>query len=467
MKKTNKRGFTIVELVIVIAVIAILAAVLIPTFSSVIKKAQTSADVQACRQMNEYLAINEITEGKTVFDVYDALAEGGMNADHYKPLVSDMYYFWDADLNRILYVNDTNTVVYPDEYKGKTQSTIGSTAHTWLSLGLEIATSTPASYANNSNAISATVSTAAEYAYVIEQYNKATAGTTLDLTVNETLDLMGASAIIKETHGAVNIHGTGTIKNITSNKFINASTTNSTGVEAKYCCGGVVGIAKHSVTFEGVTFENINVRGLDVGNIGIIVGQAEAGGSCTFNNITVKNSTVIGQRGVGALIGQASGAMTIDLKGNITLDNVQVLTTGGRSALLIGLMCGNSEVLKIDKSATLSLINGTKHGICYDDRMKQVIVDKGVNYGGVNYGVNSSIAESDKMIYAVKTFNNDGTIKEYSLYGYCEDALVLKNETTSSWSDQSKVVREHTTNGGYGAYLTFDELKTAFGYDAN
>lgn len=35
----KKNGFTIVELVIVIAVIAILAAVLIPTFSSVIDKA--------------------------------------------------------------------------------------------------------------------------------------------------------------------------------------------------------------------------------------------------------------------------------------------------------------------------------------------------------------------------------------------------------------------------------------------
>lgn len=38
--KVLKNGFTIVELVIVIAVIAILAAVLIPTFSNLVKKAQ-------------------------------------------------------------------------------------------------------------------------------------------------------------------------------------------------------------------------------------------------------------------------------------------------------------------------------------------------------------------------------------------------------------------------------------------
>lgn len=47
--KNNKKGFTIVELVIVIAVIAILAAVLIPTFSSVINKANQSSAMQEAR----------------------------------------------------------------------------------------------------------------------------------------------------------------------------------------------------------------------------------------------------------------------------------------------------------------------------------------------------------------------------------------------------------------------------------
>ena len=45
----NRKGFTIVELVIVIAVIAILAAVLIPTFSGVIQKANESSAQQEAR----------------------------------------------------------------------------------------------------------------------------------------------------------------------------------------------------------------------------------------------------------------------------------------------------------------------------------------------------------------------------------------------------------------------------------
>ena len=54
MKKTNKKGFTIVELVIVIAVIAILAAVLIPNISRLVKKANESSDIQAVRNMGKY-----------------------------------------------------------------------------------------------------------------------------------------------------------------------------------------------------------------------------------------------------------------------------------------------------------------------------------------------------------------------------------------------------------------------------
>ena len=63
MKASKKRGFTIVELIIVIAVIAILAAVLIPTFSNLINKAQQSVDKQAVTQMNKALYSDEILDG--------------------------------------------------------------------------------------------------------------------------------------------------------------------------------------------------------------------------------------------------------------------------------------------------------------------------------------------------------------------------------------------------------------------
>lgn len=53
MKNKLKKGFTIVELVIVIAVIAILAAVLIPTFSSITNSARESAALQEAKSGSE------------------------------------------------------------------------------------------------------------------------------------------------------------------------------------------------------------------------------------------------------------------------------------------------------------------------------------------------------------------------------------------------------------------------------
>ena len=56
--KVRNKGFTITELVIVIAVIAILAAVLIPTFSNVIEKANQTAASSSCNvALSEYIAM--------------------------------------------------------------------------------------------------------------------------------------------------------------------------------------------------------------------------------------------------------------------------------------------------------------------------------------------------------------------------------------------------------------------------
>lgn len=63
MKKTNKKGFTIVELVIVIAVIAILAAVLIPTFSNVVEKANKNAALQEARNLYTQIFADDMADG--------------------------------------------------------------------------------------------------------------------------------------------------------------------------------------------------------------------------------------------------------------------------------------------------------------------------------------------------------------------------------------------------------------------
>lgn len=65
MLKKLKRAFTITELVIVIAVIAILAAVLIPTFSNVISSANKSAALQTATNAYKDYSAAAAEENKT------------------------------------------------------------------------------------------------------------------------------------------------------------------------------------------------------------------------------------------------------------------------------------------------------------------------------------------------------------------------------------------------------------------
>ena len=87
MKKLNKKGFTIVELVIVIAVIAILAAVLIPTFATVIEKANRSAAMQNARNAvstMEMVEDGQIPEGTFYIksgDYYFTLKDRQLDTD--------------------------------------------------------------------------------------------------------------------------------------------------------------------------------------------------------------------------------------------------------------------------------------------------------------------------------------------------------------------------------------------------
>lgn len=62
MKKQNNKGFTLVELVIVIAVIAILAGVLIGTFANVIARANQSKALQVAKAAFDELWVDFVAD---------------------------------------------------------------------------------------------------------------------------------------------------------------------------------------------------------------------------------------------------------------------------------------------------------------------------------------------------------------------------------------------------------------------
>ncbi|HQQ39562.1 MAG TPA: prepilin-type N-terminal cleavage/methylation domain-containing protein, partial [Bacilli bacterium] len=121
----RQKGFTLVELLVVIAIIAILATVSIIGYTQFIKRANMSADQQAVTQMNTLLEGLDVTnEPDDVVDLWAYLNETGLNAEDYKPLTKDHYFFWDKSINRILLVDKENKVIFPKAYAeaGKSNS---------------------------------------------------------------------------------------------------------------------------------------------------------------------------------------------------------------------------------------------------------------------------------------------------------------------------------------------------------
>ena len=111
MKASKKRVFTIIELVIVIAVIAILAAVLIPTFANIIQKANVANDVALARNMNTILIADEATNGRStdMYDVLIALEQGGFKLENLNPRADGNVFAWDKANNQIVYLEKGST----------------------------------------------------------------------------------------------------------------------------------------------------------------------------------------------------------------------------------------------------------------------------------------------------------------------------------------------------------------------
>ncbi len=66
MKKLNKKGFTLAELLIVVAIIAVLVAISIPVFTSQLEKARDAADAANLRAQYAEAAAKALSSEKAV-----------------------------------------------------------------------------------------------------------------------------------------------------------------------------------------------------------------------------------------------------------------------------------------------------------------------------------------------------------------------------------------------------------------
>ncbi len=411
MKRSTKKGFTIVELVIVIAIIAILAAVLIPTFASLIQKANTSADIQACREMNTFLAVNEVSGGKDITDVYAALAEGGMTAKDYHPLVSGRLFFWDKTLNRVLYTDDQYKVIYPEEYKDVNKEKNG-----WLSLSGEI----------RKEKIDATdgtyIVTKAEQLYYLASEVKANVNIKLN---TEKLDLMGANISFSfdnigeyKFEGADGENGT-TITGLSqlSSKF---TSTEQEHNGKKYASGLIQMVGKTStsenpvdnnglsLTVQNITIENSVFGDLEIGGVAAVVGRVEKNAVVNLENVTVKDTVINGMNKVGTFVGQnQSGTVTVDK--DCYIENVTINCSEGEAGKIIGAM-NQKSTATFDKAfsenwvkdVTLNLVKGAyeRKTVALADGSK-ITFTKGSNTAEVT--VNAATVVEKKSVDGTKS----------------------------------------------------------------
>ena len=137
--KKLKKGFTITELVIVIAVIAILAAVLIPTFANVINNANESAAMQEARSEwsnfsvevatepaaeNDFLIVHKSGDAAALTYTYFIVVDGQFQT---KPVEGFTYYnestvTGGTTFNNMTFNNATKITI---DYKIETSSIVG------------------------------------------------------------------------------------------------------------------------------------------------------------------------------------------------------------------------------------------------------------------------------------------------------------------------------------------------------
>lgn len=111
-KNMNKKGFTLVELIIVLAVMAILAAIVIPRMSGLTDSFKIKADEQACENIANEITARIMLEGTDTDDDTTIIAPGPalvssvvtMSADEAKPSTNDAHFFMYEYSGTTLYV---------------------------------------------------------------------------------------------------------------------------------------------------------------------------------------------------------------------------------------------------------------------------------------------------------------------------------------------------------------------------
>ena len=100
MEKNAKTGFTLIELTVVLAILAVLAAILVPTFLVSSDRARLRGDVQTARIIENAIALHRVELGRmppgnTTQAIIDSLVDAGyLPRGNVKPQTQHASWDW-------------------------------------------------------------------------------------------------------------------------------------------------------------------------------------------------------------------------------------------------------------------------------------------------------------------------------------------------------------------------------------
>jgi len=116
MKRNTRKGFTGIELVIVIAIIAILATALIPAFGGLFDSANKTADTQGAREMDMAVKAEALGQKLELQEVIEILDAAGFDVTSLNPLYKNHEFCWSKeDASIVLWNTKDQKVAYPAE----------------------------------------------------------------------------------------------------------------------------------------------------------------------------------------------------------------------------------------------------------------------------------------------------------------------------------------------------------------
>jgi len=126
-----KKGFTLLELIIVIAIMAVLATILIPTVTGYIEKANTATDIANLRSLNSISQLYRFESNPIQEDLFTGLTTDSarMNAlithnylsEAVVPKQKNVYFTWKTDTQQWMMANSK----VPSDLNGVTMGTGG------------------------------------------------------------------------------------------------------------------------------------------------------------------------------------------------------------------------------------------------------------------------------------------------------------------------------------------------------